>query len=312
MGTARIRGKELVMKRSHLLVALAGLVLALPLAASSGNTFPERIALPNGFQPEGIATGRGTTFYVGSIPTGRVWRGDLRTGQGAVLVPERGRRAIGVEVDRRNRLFVAGGPTGDGYVYDARTGADIAQFNFTDEGSFVNDVVVTRKAAWFTDSVRQFLYKVPIRRHGQLGPARAIPLTGDIHYEAGFNVNGIDATPNGRTLIIVQSNTGKLFTVNRHGRTNEIELVGSAVAGDGILLDGRKLYAVVRSPGNGVVVIKLRRNLSSGTVVRTITHNDFDGPTTVDDLGRRLYVVNARFGTPPTPDTEYWVTRVRK
>ena len=300
------------MKRIHLLAALAGLVLTLPLAASSANRFPERIALPNGFQPEGIATGRGTTFYVGSIPTGRVWRGDLRTGQGAVLVPERGRRAIGVEVDRRNRLFVAGGPTGDGYVYNARTGADIAQFNFTDEGSFVNDVVVTRTAAWFTDSVRQFLYKVPIRRHGQLGPAQAIPLTGDIQYQPGFNVNGIDATPNGRTLVIVQSNTGKLFKVNRHGQTNEIDLGGSAVAGDGIFLDGRKLYAVVRSPGNGVVVIRLRRDLSSGTVVRTITHDDFDGPTTVDDFGRRLYVVNARFGTPPQPDTEYWVTQVRK
>ena len=182
------------MKRIHLLVALAGLALALPLAATSAKR-PDHIDLPNGWQPEGIAI-KANSFYVGSIPTGRVWKGNLRTGQGAELVPNRGRRAIGVEVDHRNRLWVAGGPTGDGYVYNASTGADIAQFNFTDESAtFVNDVVVTKRAAWFTDSMRAFLYKVPIGPNGALGTPQAVPLTGDIVYQSGFNVNGIDATP---------------------------------------------------------------------------------------------------------------------
>ena len=132
------------MKRTHLLVALAGLALALPLAATSAKR-PSHINLPNGWQPEGIAI-KANSFYVGSIPTGRVWKGNLRSGQGAELVPNRGRRAIGVEVDHRNRLWVAGGPTGDGYVYNASTGADVAQFNFTDESAtFVNDVVVTKQ-----------------------------------------------------------------------------------------------------------------------------------------------------------------------
>jgi hypothetical protein len=299
------------MKRTHLLVALAGLVLTLPLAATSAKR-PDHINLPNGWQPEGIAVGKGNTFYVGSIPTGRVWRGNLRSGQGSVLVPDRGRQAIGVDVDHRNRLFVAGGPTGDGYVYDARTGDDIAQYNFTDANSFVNDVVVTKRAAWFTDSVRQFLYKVPIGRNGQLGPAQSIPLTGDIVYQAGFNVNGIDATPNGKTLIIVQTNTGKLFKVNLSGVTHEIALDGATVPGDGILLHGKKLYAVVRSPEDGVVVIRLRPNLSSGTVLRTITNGDLDDPTTIDEHGSSLYAVNARFSTPPGPNVAYWVTRLRR
>ena len=299
------------MKRIHLLVALAGLVLALPLVAT-GAKRPDHINLPNGWQPEGIAVGNGNTFYVGSIPTGRVWRGNLRNGQGSVLVPERGRRAVGVAVDHRNRLFVAGGPTGDGYVYNARTGADIAQFNFTDEGSFVNDVVVTKRAAWFTDSTRQFLYKVPIGRHGQLGAAQSVPLTGDIVYGAGFNVNGIDATPNGKTLVIVQTNTGKLFKVNRQGVTHEIALGGATVPGDGILLHGRTLYAVVRSPQDGVVVLRLSPDLRSGRVLRTITSSDLDEPTTIDEHGSRLYAVNARFSTPPGPDVPYWVTKLRR
>ena len=300
------------MKRIHLLVALAGLALALPLAATSANPFPDKINLPNGWQPEGIAIGNGPTAYVGSIPTGRVWRASLRTGDGSELVPNRGRRAIGVELDHRDRLFVAGGPTGDGYVYNASTGADIAQFDFASGATFVNDVVVTRSAAWFTDSVNPVLYRVAIAPNGTLGIATAVPLTGDIVYQAGFNANGIDATPNGSTLIIAQSNTGKLFTVNESGVTNEIDLGGARVAGDGILLDGRTLYVVTRTPVDQIVVIRLSPELSSGRVVRTITHPEFSGPTTVDEFGHHLYVVNARFGTTMTPDTPYWVTRVRK
>lgn len=309
------------MRRLHMLVALVGLALALPLAATSANSFPTRIDLPDGWQPEGIAIGKGTTVYVSSIPTGRIWRGNLRTGQGSEFVPDRGRRAIGVEFDeRRKRLFVAGGPLGTGYVYNARTGADIAQFAFAPPSppppapptTFVNDVVVTKRAAWFTDSVRPFLYKVPIGKRGQLGPAQAIPLTGDIVYGAGFNVNGIDATPNGRTLIIVQSNARKLFTVNQQGVTNEIELGGATVAGDGILLHGRTLYVVVRSPADGIAVVRLSPDLSSGTLVRTITPSGIDDPTTIDRFGRNLYAVNARFSTTPGPDVEYWLTKVRR
>lgn len=32
-----------------------------------------------------------------------------------------GRAAIGIAIDNRNRLFVAGGPTGRAFVYNART-----------------------------------------------------------------------------------------------------------------------------------------------------------------------------------------------
>ena len=298
------------MRRLHMLVALVGLALALPLAATSANGFPSRIDLPNGWQPEGIAIGRGTTVYVGSIPTGRIWRGNLRTGQGAEFVPDRGRRAIGLEYDRRrHRLFVAGGPLGDGYVYNARNGADIRQYDFASGDTFVNDVVVTRDAAWFTDSRRQVLYKVPIGRRGALGDAREVPLTGDIVFGSGFNTNGIEATNNGRTLIIVQSNTGKLFRVNQRGVTREINLGGATVAGDGLLLNGRRLYVVIRNPVDGIAVVRLNRNLTSGRLVRTITNSGFDDPTTTDRFGRNLYVVNARFSTPGGP--QYWVTKVR-
>ncbi len=301
------------MRRIVLLLAVVCLAVASASLAGSA-AFPQRIALPDGFQPEGIAI-VGEQFYVGSIPTGAVYRGSLRTGRGAVLVPGRGgRAAIGVDV-ARGRIFVAGGPTGKAFVYDARSGADVATLQLTTSATFVNDVVVTRSAAWFTDSTNQVLYRVPLSRDGRPGPqsaVRTVPLTGDIHYTSGFNANGIDATPDGRTLVIVQSNTGKLFTVTTAGVAREIGLGGDNVRnGDGILLDGRTLY-VVQNQNNVVAKIALAANLRSGRVVRRIADPDFDVPTTIDDLGRRLYAVNARFGTPATPTTKYWLAQFRK
>ncbi len=175
----------------------------------------------------------------------------------------------------------------------------------------MNDVVVARGGAYFTDSRRQVLYRIPIGRRGSLGEAQTIPLTGDLVYEAGFNANGIDATPDGRTLIIVQSNTGELFRSDRRGRTRQIALNEPVRNGDGLLLDGRTLY-VVQNRDNKVAVVRLARRLASGTVTEHLTDPDFDVPTTIDEFGSRLYAVNARFTTPPSPTTDYWLAQFPK
>jgi sugar lactone lactonase YvrE len=301
-----------------LLVLTAALALVGSAVAATSQVFPSRIDLPDGFQPEGTATA-GEQFYVGSIPTGDVYRGSLRTGQGSVFVDApAGRQAIGMKVDR-GRLFVAGGPTGDAYVYNARTGTAIAAYELPTSGAtFVNDVVVTKRAAWFTDSQRAALYRLPLGPNGRPGPASSVTtvqLTGDYQHVAGaFNVNGIDATPNGKTLVIVQSSMGRLFTVTPNGVTRAISLApqGESVPnGDGILLDGRTLY-VVQNQLNRIAKINLAPNLRSGRVVTRITSPDFSVPTTIAELGRRLYAVNARFGTPSPSTADYWVTQVRK
>jgi sugar lactone lactonase YvrE len=300
------------MRRTLLLIvwtAVAGFVLATPLAAKSN--FPERIALPDGFRPEGIAIGKRATFYVGSIPTGAIYRGNLKTGEGSVFIPgASGRAAIGVHLCR-GRLFVAGGSTGKGFVYNARTGALLVTHQLTTATpTFVNDVVTARGAAYFTDSNQPFLYRV-----GK-GGVQAIRLTGDYVHGPGLNANGIDTTPNERTLIIVQTNPGnvsKLFTVNPNtGVTREITLDRPLTNGDGLHLDGRTLY-VVQNRDNKVAVVRLSRGLRSGTVTMHITDPDFDVPTTIDEFGKRLYAVNARFrpmGTPP--EREYWLAQFRK
>jgi sugar lactone lactonase YvrE len=299
------------MRRLTLLAvsALGAAALAAPVAGDA--SFPARIDLPDGWQPEGIAVSAGGTFYVGSIPTGAIFSGDVRTGRGSVLVSGApGHAATGVAIDH-GRLFVAGAATGKAFVYDAHTGAELASYQLTTSPTFINDVVVAHGGAYFTDSLNQVLYRVPIASDGSLGAAaQTIPLGGDIVYTTGFNANGIDATPDGGTLIIVQTNVGKLFTVDpASGLTKEIALDEAMTAGDGILLDGRTLY-VVRNVQNRVAVIRLAHDLSSGTVARYITDPGLDVPTTIDRFGRFLYAVNARFSTPPGPTVPYWVTRL--
>jgi sugar lactone lactonase YvrE len=272
-------------------------VLALG-AVVAAAAFPQVIQLPRGFQPEGIEVGKGTTFYVGSVANGAIYRGNLRTGTGAILVPgQSGRAATGIELDRFNRLFVAGAGTGDAYVYNARTAALIRTYDFTGSDTFINDLVVTRNAAYFTDSRKAVLYVVPIGSGGALGNFRTLPLTGDFTLGSGFNLNGIDATANGKTLIAVQSNTGRLFRIDpATGVTRLISLAGESVPnGDGILLTGKTLY-VVQNQLNRVAVIALSSDSASGRVVTRLADPDFAVPTTIDDHGRRLYAVNARFG----------------
>ena len=93
--------------------------------------FPDRIELPDSFSPEGIATGRGTTFYAGSLAGAGIVRGDYRTGETEPLVTEGG-PFVGMKVDAQNHLWVAGGFAGSGHVFDADTGAKLATFAFTD------------------------------------------------------------------------------------------------------------------------------------------------------------------------------------
>lgn len=311
------------MRRVALTVLLAGVLaltsggiaVAQPGHQDGNDRFPATIDLPTGFQPEGISVGKGTSFYVGSVASGAIFRGDLRTGKGAILVngDPGNKAATGNKVDKRNRLWVSGAGTGTGTVYDADTGYQLASYQFVPVGtaSFINDVIVTRDAAYFTDSVNQDLYVVPIGRGGRIGSTfKTLPLTGDIAFADGFNANGIEASPDGDTLLVVQSNKGLLFTVNpKTGSTKQVDLGGTALpGGDGLLLQDRSILYVVNS--GKITVIKLDRSFASGKQVAVIENAGFDVPTTLGAFGKFLYVVNARFGTPNPETASYSVTRV--
>ena len=285
--------------------------------SKQSKTFPTRIDLPDGFQPEGIAIS-GSTAYFGSLVDGDIYAASLRTGKGKIISQGPGTPSVGLKADNRGRLWIAGGPSGTGRVVDIRTGEILKSYQLTTAAStFINDVVLSKDAAFFTDSSNPAVYSVGIGRNGSLlgqNAVRTLPLTGDyVHDPTGFNGNGITLTPDGRAVIIVQTATGFLFRVDpQTGVTKRVDL-GSAVMtnGDGMLLISRTLY-VVQNFSNQVAVLTLNRAGTTGTLVRTITDPGFDIPTTAAAFGKRLYLTNARFSTPPTPTTMYWATAVRR
>ena len=256
------------------------LVLALPATAS---VFPEIIPLPTAFQPEGITAGKGSTFFAGSLADGAILKGDLRTGSIDVLVAgQEGRLSVGMSYDARsNNLFVAGGPNGVARVYNADSGTLLAEYPLA--AGFINDVVVTREAAYFTNSFAAEYYRLPLGPRGALPGLAAVetfPLSGDWVQGAGFNANGIEATTNGKQLIIVNSGAMALFRVDpATGAAAQIDLGGPLPNGDGLVLHGKTLY-VVQNFSNQIGVIELSQDLSSGTVGTPITNAFIDIPTT--------------------------------
>ena len=272
--------------------------------------FPSRIDLPDGFQPEGIAIGPGATAWLGSLADGDIYRVSLRTGEGAVAFEGPGTPAVGLKRDDRGRLYVAGGTAGTARVLDTKTGADTS---YDLGGAFVNDVVLTRSAAWFTDSGLPRLYRIDRGVGGApAATATVVPLTGEWVQGAGFGANGMATAPGGKALLVVNSGTGRLYRVDpATGAATEVDLGGvSLTNGDGMLRHGRLLY-VVRNRDNEVDVIRLDRTGLTGERVRTITSTEFAVPTTVARFGKRLYLPNARFGIADPTTADYWVTKVR-
>jgi sugar lactone lactonase YvrE len=308
--------------RTLIAPALAAGLVATGLVATSADASerrppPRRIELPRNFQPEGIAVA-GNRAYTGSLVDGDIYTANLRTGQGHRLSQGDGTPATGMKVDGKGRLWVAGGGDGDAKVVNTRTGRMLAHYDFvgsTTEPSFVNDVVLRKGAAWFTDSQRAVLYRVaPVKGKPADAKVRTVPLTGAWSQVADeFNANGISTTPDGRALLVVQSVTGKLFRVDpTTGRATRVGLRGYLLAnGDGLLRQGRLLY-VAQNRDNKVAVIRLGKHGRSGKLVETIRSRSFDVPTTIARKGPHLYLPNARFTTTPTATTRYWITRVHR
>jgi sugar lactone lactonase YvrE len=307
-------------RRTLAIVAMTALAVtaAAPSAAAApapvaahGGFGPAVIQLPDGFQPEGIAIGKLPYAYFGSRVDGDIYRASLLTGRGRVISQGPGTQSLGMKVDRFGRLFVAGGNGGDARVINTATGAVLRSYELQTVPAFINDVVLTGGAAWYTDSANPVLFKLPLGRHGRL-PAEAVrvPITGDLVYTTGNNANGIAATPDGRGLIVVQSNTGKLFRTSYSGVTQEIDLGGESVPnGDGLWLRGTTLY-VVQNRLNVIAKIQLDKHATKGTVVSRTTSPAFDVPTTIAEYGKRFYLPNARFTTTPTPTTPYTAVAV--
>jgi sugar lactone lactonase YvrE len=265
--------------------------------------------------PEGIAADNKTgTFYVSSFADGSIYRGDVREEDMKRFLAggQDGRmQAIGLTLDEDGRLYVAGGGIGVGtgkvFIYDTSSRKLVRSFDGA--SGFLNDVTVNPRSgdAYITDSFVPILWRVPADAvtddspEGQLDPWLDLSRTA-IQYKEGFNLNGIVATPDGRYLLTVQSNTGKLYRIDT--QTEQVTPVDLGDAkltnGDGLVLTGNTLY-VIRNQGF-ITKISLDENFKSGEVVEPNTPvpsptNEVDGdfPTTGALVGGRLLVVNSQF-----------------
>jgi sugar lactone lactonase YvrE len=293
--------------------ALLATLVLLAGAATTAQPFPDLIQLPATFGPEGIAAGNGPTFYAGSLAagtSGQILVGDLRTGEFATLVPPSGVPAIGMKYDARsNLLFVARGGSGLATVFDASSGDVVEQYNLHSAPTFINDVVLTREAAYFTDSQASFLYRVELGPAGEpAAEATPIPLP------ITFRTNGIAATPNGEDLFVVNGGTAQLYRLDTATHTPVlVDLGGETLPNaDGLLLDGKTLY-VVQNFRNRIAVVELAPDYLSGAIVGFITEPFTSNPstkvpTTIAEFGTALYAVTAGFAA-PSPD---YVVRVAK
>ena len=284
---------------------------------------PARYVLP-GTQvfPEGIALDERTqTVYVTSTTDGTIFCGDL--GDATLRAcfpgdPASGRTtAVGIDVGSEGQLFVAGGQTGRVFVLD-RTGATLASLQGGSGDTFVNDVAVVRgDTAYVTDSRNPVIYRVTRNAAGAYVLEPWLNLTGSIiQYGAGFNLNGIAASPDGGTLYVVQSNTGLLYRIDTRTRAITRVDVGGAtfVNGDGLELRGSTLY-VVQNAQETITELRLQENGTTGRVVSTTTDASLMYPTTLVEARGRLLVVNSQFdkrGPGLTPVVPFTVSVIKK
>jgi Cu-Zn family superoxide dismutase len=293
-------------------LAVLGVVGSLSTAVLA-QTPPDSYELPGErVFPEGIAVDAAAgLFYTGSTGDGTIFRGDIASGEVTVLV-EAGARpftTIGMQVDALGRLWVAGGGSGTVKVYDTADGSLLTTLRTEASGAtFINDLAIVGDHVYITDSNRPILFRAPLDLSGV---EAWLSLEGtDLAYRQGINANGIAASEDGRTLVVVQTNTGALFRIDiadRRVDTLPIDEGGEAVAlvnGDGLVLEGGTLY-VVRNRDHEVAVVELADDLGSGTVVGRLRDDAFAFPTTAAAIEGALLVVNSQFdrmqGAPQLP-----------
>jgi hypothetical protein len=299
---------------------------------------PDTISLPVGFEPEGIELGRGHDFFAGAFsfssflgplagqthPTsayaGAIYKGDLHTGKGEILVEPTGRPIAGLSYDARtDNIYAAVGDSttlgGDNtnagvVIYNGTSGDKVGEIIFGD-GIGVNDILVTKSAVFATDSfsTQSEIYKIPLENSGRLPSLpvfEIVELTGP---GLGPRLNGLVGSFDGNDLVVINDASGLLYHVDTEsGAATVIDVQGEQstfVSGDGLYLSGRTLYIMQNQASTGgpgkIAVVQLSGDLSKGTFVKDIVSDDFKTPTTIIGFGDSIYAINSHVlfnGTP--------------
>jgi Cu-Zn family superoxide dismutase len=277
---------------------------------------PDAYALPgDAVFPEGIAIdAEARVLYVGSTTDGTIFRADVDSGEVEVFAAGTQPTAIGMTLDPYGRLWVAGGPTGQVFVYDTAS-AELLRAYATPaaEATFVNDLVWLDDAVYVTDSFRPELFRIDAGAElGELTSFASFDGSA-FAYVDGFNANGIVATPDGSRVVIVQSQTGSLFHVDvETGAVGSVATDAPFPAGDGLIVEDGVLYVVQNAQGRiERRVIADDATMAIAPAGPAITSERFAYPTTAKILDGELFVVNSQFDRQGgTPDLPFEVVRI--
>lgn len=279
-------------------------------------------------------------FYTTSLVNGTVYRGSLNSTSVEVFLDPGSsglKSAAGIRVDEKSHLWIID-PGGRVFVYDTDKKVKLHTFVLEGEGvPIVNDLTLSQGFAYVTDSGRPFLYRLPVTAADTLGETKVEPwLTVDppIFYghaaiPFSINLNGIVASPDGKTLLTIQSDAGILYRVDVEKAKAEkpIEAIirvevspkrptkltyraadpcaelyrfvmqifsmNPLFCGDGLLLVDQYLH-VARNITNEIVTLKLSDNYRSAELVTTTKSKEFAFPTGLAKLNDRLLVTNSQ------------------
>jgi Cu-Zn family superoxide dismutase len=274
--------------------------------------------------PEGIAYDASAgALYTAGAADGVLARIDAKSGaaqvvaRAGILVPPGTTAfpaALGMKIDPRGRLWIAGGRTGKLWVVESATGRVVKEQAVPTVGrSLLNDVALVGPAAYVTDTFVPTLWRVSMKGDavGELEPWLDLS-SGPIKYGEAANLNGIAPTPDGRRLIVVHMSQGTLFTVGVESKAiAPIDTAGEDLSGaDGLVLDGDTLY-VVRQTAAEVVTVRLDAALTRGTVVSRFKDPALTWPATAVRVGADLVVVNTQFNTRESKSTRRPFTLLR-
>lgn len=298
---------------------IVGAVVAAALGAAHAATAQEEITvlpLPEvAAYPEGVAVDPTTgALYANSANTGVIVRIDPATGTTRILgdpLDMAGARpatpksvALGLKSDGQGRIWVAGARDGSMHVVDIATGRRLARFTTPEGPWLINDVVLTPDAAYFTDSLRPMMWRVSRDAVADAALEPWLSFEGTaLDFGEAPNLNGIAATPDGRFLIVVHAKTGRLFRIDTGAR--EIAAVDTGGAelssGDGLVLDGQRLFVVRQSAGE-VVALRLSPDLLTAMETKRIKPAELAWPATAAISGDRLIVANSQLNRRATGD----------
>ncbi|KAI5381747.1 hypothetical protein KIW84_UN0467 [Lathyrus oleraceus] len=216
---------------------------------------------------------------------------------------------VGITVDSRNNRVLAVihavkplPPFNALAAYDLKSGNRLFLSPLpTDEEALANDVAVDYNGnAYVTNSIGNYIWKVNVKGEASIFSKSPRftehPVDRDTPYSY-IGLNGIAYVSSGDYLLVVQSNTGKVFKVDADdGTARHVLLNEDLTRPDGVVFRSDGVVLVVSPQANKLWLLKSNNGWGEGVVYDKIDLESEGYPTSVVSRGRdKMYVLYGYF-----------------